>query len=322
MTDSNNIIDPNDLEKLGYGMIRQSVITNLLSMLKANKENTTVDLNGKATITQGDITLTVKNYQNLTGLKTSTFQLLDMLIADFTDKGNPTVKFSLKDYMNKRGLKDVKEARKQVKDDLELLFNLSVNFTLNTDGKPRKRTIENFIDMRIIINKGIVHGIVFATFEPNFCSMLQKSPVMVFPTLLWEVNNKYNPNTYYLLRKISTHKNMNYGKKNEDVIRVQTLLNSSPFLLTYEKVKLNDRNFSKHIIKPFERDLNACSDYFTWGYCHKGNTPLSDEELQNLSYFDFAKCLVKFDCKNYPKQKRLEQKKERLLKIKNEKLGG
>lgn len=164
MTDSNNIIDPNDLEKLGYCMIRQSVITNLLSMLKANKENTTVDLNGKATITQGDITLTVKNYQNLTGLKTSTFQLLDMLIADFTDKGNPTVKFSLKDYMNKRGLKDVKEARKQVKDDLELLFNLSVNFTLNTDGKPRKRTIENFIDMRIIINKGIVHGIVFATF--------------------------------------------------------------------------------------------------------------------------------------------------------------
>lgn len=326
MTDSNNnIIDPNDLEKLGYCMIRQCVITNLLSMLKANKENIKVDLNGKATIVRGDLTLTVKNYQNLVGLRASSFQLLDMLIAEATKNGvsqNLEIKLPLRKYMEMRGLKNLKEARNQVNDDLDLLYNLSIHFDQkNDDDKPRRRSA-NYADMRIITTKGIVNSVIFVTLNTNFYSMLQKSPVMLFPTLLWKFNNKYNPNSYYLLKKISTHKNMNYGKKNEDIISVQTLLNSTPILLTYEKIKQGNRNINDRIIEPFERDLDACSDYFTWQYCHKGNTPLSDEELQQLNYFNFANCLVKVNWKTYPNQKRLERKKERLLKIKNEKLGG
>jgi hypothetical protein len=222
---------------------------------------------------------------------------------------SPVVTLSLEEYMKKRGLKDKKEARKQVTDDLETLFNAKISFK----EKRKKGQEQDFHDIRIIDSKGIRKGIINVTFGTVFYNILLGYPIMPYPAQLWALNSKRNPNSFYLLRKIAEHKNMNVGKKNEDIIAVKTLLAVAPNLPSYEEVMATGRQLTQRIIEPFERDMDALEDTLTWTYCHSNNTPLTDEELSSMSYDTFINLLIKIDWKQYPDQTaRLERKAKRI----------
>ena len=136
---------------------------------------------------------------------------------------------------------------------------------------------------------------------------------MPYPAQLWRINQKRNPNSYYFLRRIAEHKNMNIGKKNEDIISVKTLLSASPYLPKRADVAKAGRQLKQRIIDPFERDMDELEETLLWEYCHSNNTPLTDEELQNFSYELFEKLLVKITWKRYPDQTaRMERKAARI----------
>lgn len=308
-----SILPTGEREKSTFSTIRQGTATNALTKIKpSTKRNTIIDtITGTATITQGNLSITIPDFTKLTGFRTSTYQLLDALTVALTETGakSPVVALSLEEYMKKRGLKDKKEARKQVTDDLETLFNATISFK----EKRKKGQEQDFHDIRIIDSKGIRKGIITVTFGTAFYNILLGYPIMPYPAQLWELNSKRNPNSFYLLRKIAEHKNMNVGKKNEDIIAVKTLLAVAPNLPSYEEVMNTDRAISRRIIEPFERDMDALEDTLTWTYCHSNNTPLTDEELSSMSYDTFISLLIKIDWKQYPDQTaRLERKAERI----------
>lgn len=308
-----SILPTGEREKSTFSTIRQGTATNALTKIKpSTKRNTIIDtITGTATITQGNLSITIPDFTKLTGFRTSTYQLLDALTVALTETGakSPVVALSLEEYMKKRGLKDKKEARKQVTDDLETLFNATISFK----EKRKKGQEQDFHDIRIIDSKGIRKGIITVTFGTAFYNILLGYPIMPYPAQLWELNSKRNPNSFYLLRKIAEHKNMNVGKKNEDIIAVKTLLAAAPYLPSYEEVMNTDRAISRRIIEPFERDMDALEDTLTWTYCHSNNTPLTDEELSSMSYDTFISLLIKIDWKQYPDQTaRLERKAERI----------
>lgn len=308
-----SILPTGEREKSTFSTIRQGTATNALTKIKpSTKRNTIIDtITGTATITQGNLSITIPDFTKLTGFRTSTYQLLDALTVALTETGakSPAVALSLEEYMKKRGLKDKKEARKQVTDDLETLFNATISFK----EKRKKGQEQDFHDIRIIDSKGIRKGIITVTFGTAFYNILLGYPIMPYPAQLWELNSKRNPNSFYLLRKIAEHKNMNVGKKNEDIIAVKTLLAVAPYLPSYEEVMNTDRAISRRIIEPFERDMDALEDTLTWTYCHSNNTPLTDEELSSMSYDTFISLLIKIDWKQYPDQTaRLERKAERI----------
>ena len=177
----------------------------------------------------------------------------------------------------------------------------------------KKGQEQDFHDIRIIDSKGIRKGIINVSFGTAFYNILLSYPIMSYPSQLWTLNSKRNPNSFYLLRKIAEHKNMNIGKKNEDIIAVKTLLAVAPNLPSYEEVMETDRHLDQRIIQPFERDMNALEDTLTWTYCHSNNSPLTDKELASLSYETFTTLLIKTDWKLYPNQTaRLERKAERI----------
>ena len=120
------------------------------------------------------------------GFRTSTYQLLDALTVALTETGakNPAVALSLEEYMKKRGLKDKKEARKQVTDDLETLFNATISFK----EKRKKGQEQDFHDIRIIDSKGIRKGIINVTFGTAFYNILLGYPIMPYPAQLWALN--------------------------------------------------------------------------------------------------------------------------------------
>ena len=308
-----SILPTGEREKSTFSTIRQGTATNTLTKIKpSTKRNTIIDtITGTATITQGNLSITIPDFTKLKGFRTSTYQLLDALTVALTETGakSPAVALSLEEYMKKRGLKDKKEARKQVTDDLETLFNATISFK----EKRKKGQEQDFHDIRIIDSKGIRKGIINVTFGTAFYNILLGYPIMPYPAQLWELNSKRNPNSFYLLRKIAEHKNMNVGKKNEDIIAVKTLLAAAPYLPSYEEVMNTDRAISRRIIEPFERDMDALEDTLTWTYCHSNNTPLTDEELSSMSYDTFISLLIKIDWKQYPDQTaRLERKAERI----------
>lgn len=308
-----SILPTGEREKSTFSTIRQGTATNALTKIKpSTKRNTIIDtITGTATITQGNLSITIPDFTELTGFKTSTYQLLDALTVALTETGakSPVVALSLEEYMKKRGLKDKKEARKQAKDDLETLFNATISFK----EKRKKGQEQDFHDIRIIDSKGIRKGIINVTFGTAFYNILLGYPIMPYPAQLWALNSKRNPNSFYLLRKIAEHKNMNVGKKNEDIIAVKTLLAVAPNLPSYEEVMNTDRAISRRIIEPFERDMDALEDTLTWTYCHSNNTPLTDEELSSMSYDTFISLLIKTDWKQYPDQTaRLKRKAKRI----------
>lgn len=311
------ILPTDEKEKSTFSTIRQGTATNALTKVKAStKRNTVIDpITGTATITQGNLTITIPDFTELTGFKTSTYQLLDALTVALTETGakSPVVALSLEEYMAKRGLKDKKEARKQATDDLETLFNSKISFK----EKRKKGQEQDFHDIRIIDSKGIRKGVINVSFGTAFYNILLGYPIMPYPAQLWTLNSKRNPNSFYLLRKIAEHKNMNVGKKNEDVIAVKTLLAVAPNLPSYEEVMATGRQLNQRIIEPFERDMDALEDTITWTYCHSNSTPLTDEELSSMSYETFIALLIKTDWKQYPDQTaRLERKAEHLEEAK------
>jgi len=309
-----SILPTGEREKSAFSTIRQGTATNALTKIKPStkKRNTIIDpITGTATITQGNLSITIPDFTKLTGFKTSTYQLLDALTVALTETGakSPVVALSLEEYMKKRGLKDKKEARKQVTDDLETLFDAKITFK----EKRKKGQEQDFHDIRIIDSKGIRKGIITVTFGTVFYNILLGYPIMPYPAQLWALNSKRNPNSFYLLRKIAEHKNMNVGKKNEDIIAVKTLLAVAPNLPSYEEVMKADRHLDQRIIQPFERDMDALEDTLTWTYCHSNNTPLTDEELSSMSYDTFISLFIKIDWKQYPDQTaRLKRKAERI----------
>lgn len=287
-----------EIEK--FCCIRQGPSTNNLTKLRADKK-TGLELNflhDEANIKKGSFILTIPNYSKIKGLKTSTHQLLDALTIKLTETGaaSPNVKISLSEYMSIRGLKDRKETKQQIKNDMQILQTASLTWKETNKGKTECFKFVNLADSGEVKKNG---DIVF-TFGNTFYKALLKYSVMPYPNQLQTLNNRKNPNSYCLLRKISEHKAMNLGKINENLISVKTLLNSAPYIPSYEEVMSTNRNLKERIIEVFERDMNAFEETATWNYCHKLGKPLSNEELKKIDYNTFENLLIKINWKYYP----------------------
>ena len=240
--------------------------------------------------------------------------LLDTLIGIATEKGvaSPVIKLGLDEYMALRGLRDRKEARAQVKKDLNVIFDAQISLE---GGKGKDAP---FMDMRICEAKGIDEkGQITVSLAPTFFGMISQYPVMPYSKELLRINSKKNPFSYGFGRKILELKNMNAGKANEDIISVKTLLKAAHGLPSYKEVMATDRAVGRRIIEPFERDMNGCENLFAWEYCHSRGAPLTDDELETMDHTLFERLYVRIFWKNYPDQtQRLEARKAAAAKRK------
>ena len=323
----------------GFSSIRQGVATNTFATVKPSKGNTQIDeVTKTATITTpikgGSLILTIPEYDQLTGLKTSTHQLLDALVIDLTESGakSTTVILSLSDYMKRRGLKDRKEARRQFTADLNVLLSTSITLAEDESTRGEDKESKKNKKKKILPIKGMnitdswewadkKKTAIAYTFGQAFYKVLLGYPVMPYPAQLQTLNAKKNPNSYFLLRKISEQKNMNVFDINHgDIISVETLLSVSPYIPSYEEVMKGNRNTLNRIIEPFERDMDALSDTLKWEYCHSKGTPLTKTERDSMTYDIFKGLLVKIEWTHYPDQSaRLERKTEQIEQSKHEK---
>ena len=301
---------PEDFEI--FTKIRQGTATNKLTKIDSHKKKPDVDIaTGLAKIKQKDFEVAILNNTKIQGLRQSAHQLLDALTEVFTEQGgekSPKITLSLKDYMKKRRFNDEKAARQQVKEDLETLSSIKLSFTQKLRGGESKE----YFNLALLGSHGIKNGIITVYLDTAFCTLLSGYNIMPYPRLLWKLSERINPNSFYFLRKISEHKNMNFDDRNANVISVVTLLNATPNIPSYEEVmKTNGKQLTQRIIDPFERDMDALIEVISWVYCHSNGAELTDEELRNMNYEIFIKLYVKIYWTLYPDEtERLEKKAE------------
>ena len=302
-----------------YSTIRQGSITNTLTKI-TGKEAEIDAYTGDATFKRGNVNMSITRYEQLAGLRTTAMQLLDALTIGLTESGarSPKVTMPLSVYMEQRGLKDRKEAKKQIVADMEILKNVSISGTERKGGKIQSYGFMNLADSGTVSPNG---EITFTFGQTFFENVLLQNTVMPYPKQLLKVNSKKNPCSYYFGRKIDEHYNMNYGKPNATTIAVSTLLENAP-LPSYDEVMAGNKHLTERIIRPFERDLDALSDTLKWEYRTPQGNALTAEEKAALDYYSFVGLNVRFKLLNYPthtQEAKLERKTERINNTKQSK---
>ena len=296
------------VEKL-FLMIRQGFGLSAFTLqATSQKVEPNIDaFTGKATLEFKDIKVLIEEYSKHKNLTVPTMQLLDFMDIRLTERGmkSPSVEFTVDEYMQYRRLSDRKSIREQIQSAIEELKSISLEW----EEKRGKRQIEyKFMN---IADSGYVsrNGKITFTFGTTFFGVLKTYSVMSYPEQLGQINSRLNPNSYNFLRKISEHKNMNTGKKNENIISVETLLSCANALPSYDEVMASDRHISSRIIEPFLRDMNALVPTLQWEFCKKNTGEmLSDDEVE-LDYYTFKNLNVRITWNNYPDQtKKLERK--------------
>ena len=231
-------------------------------------------------------------------IRTSTLQLKTYLETKLTTN-LPIVVMPIEEYMQNRGLTNLRKAREQLDRDRQQLQRAILKIDKN---RYKGLVSEEFYGKEINVGdeshftKG---GALVFEFGRNYFNLLQSYPKMPVSDLLWQLDIKRNPNSFFMYYKILTHKFMNLGKSNENIMSVRMLLPECPYIPSKEEVMKGNRNIKNRIIDPFIRDLNALDRDLTWDFI-ENKKPLPKEKREDLNYDQFINLGIVLNWRNYP----------------------
>ena len=296
--------------------------TNAFSIIGRKAKPTRINqlADNEATIESGDFKVFIEKYSNKKSLKVGVVKLLDILAIKLTKLNHykakdantlkRTVTFSLDEYMTFLDIKDVKDARKRLKEALDTLYSISLEW-----GEKSRGEVKNYTKMRICESQGINRGIASFTFTADMANYLNQSYVMQYPLELLAISER-NPNAYPIARKLALHHSIdnNHKKGTANIISVAKLLESAPEIPSIEVVRAGNQSWSDRIKDRLEKALDAIGHTISWEYSNSKGAPLTDSQLDISDYETFIKLFVKFDIKGAP------DPTERLKKKKKEKI--
>lgn len=193
-------------------------------------------------------------------------KLLDSFLISMAEEGfnTPVAILPLKEYAELTGKKDLKELRKRTKADMEILKRIYIRE--EPRNKSSRNTGEGINTYLFGGTEGIKNGKIIFKFNEDFFRIFagQKN-YLYMPVEALQSNEKKNPHTYLLYKKVIAHKRINAGKVRENKIKVKELYDFCVTLPRYEEVMKTTRQTDKRIIEPFERDLSVIKE-FSWHY--------------------------------------------------------
>lgn len=205
------------------------------------------------------------------------------LVGGFEDK---TVKVTLAEYMEARGLRDKKEARKTLRSALDTIYAVSIN------GETR---FDSFTRVRIAQEVSYTDGVARVTFTDRFFTHLASTKQIAYvPDALLTIPNDRS-NSYWIFEAFEQHKRRNAGSSHniENKLATRSLLNRCSFPSIEEIPKgLTKRK----ITEPFDKCLQYLRDvsnvfseyrYIYASAASKGkSSELTSEDAERM-WYDF-----------------------------------
>ena len=246
-------------------------------------------------------------------VRETVWQLLDFLngITAAHFFSSQKLSFSLGEYMAARNLKDRKEAKKRLREDIDTLQRTTVK-------------TENYESLNILQwSKTNKEGTEYEVEYGNqLFRYMRNKGVADLPKTMLQTDNRKNPNTYFFERKFAAQKHMNYGESYADCLKMSVIIKCSPRIPSMDEVAATGkRKYKEKIVVPTLRDLTAIKS-FSVEYSFNGKT-LTEKEVKALPFSDFLNVLVHAKWHDYPDQtKRLEKKTEYIQKAAEAKAAG
>ena len=206
----------------------------------------TIDI-GKIKITQEDCNILLR-----AGISTQALMIYDSITAA-AKNGGPYVIFTVKEYMERRGIKDEKAAREQILNAFDEIGKISYSFPHSKNP-----------NLRVGIREAsdIENGRAHFAITPSFYGIINRDKLLPLPVEALKINYRKNPNTYHIIRRIQQHRSWNMGEPNENVIGIPAILENCQELPKYEDVMKKSKKVTQLIAKPFMRDLEAARKAF------------------------------------------------------------
>jgi len=208
-------------------------------------------------------------------------------------------------YMQFCGLKDKNQTVKQLKKDLQVLYNAST--TAKVIRHIGKKQIEEVQDIRFIDEKphGQIRNTAHIHIALSFARYLTHNQIMQYPLKI--LLSSKNPNTYYIGKRLAELFNMNQGKTNEDSINIENLLKFTPNIPTLEEEKSKGRHYRDRCITPLENTLDELHEIgmlSEWYFMNNNKQKITNEQLEKwaLSYDEWKNLYIHYVLKDYPKK--------------------
>ena len=284
---------------------------------------------GVVTIEIGDkkYSFTFTNFNKLKGTSgISTHKLLRVALSQFTQNNHYgatsgikyRVDIPLKDYARALGYKidvdptakdqdreknraseELKNARKRIRQDLDILFACKAEWREEVKGSAGDFGKCQFFD-RVSIHNGIITLDFGRYISDNY---LSKLPLTYFPRALLSIDGR-NENAYQIGLAISDHYHYIYnhiGTGNPRLLRVKTLLDKTT-LPTIETVRKNRRSWEERIKEPFETALDKLYQagvIADWKYSRAKDEDLTDDEAAQIdNYETFSSLFIHYEIKD------------------------
>ena len=267
-------------------------------------------ITNRTSIHLGTGTIHIENFDaNKDYFKLRVLKMLDLLILLVGKKNqyelseeeavNCFVEFSIKQYAelmgknNPKSTSTKKNVRRIIEEALSLLNDLSIS-----TAEKRKSEIKEFKDMKLIEEFKCKNGIYTVQLTEKFVRYLITSYVTNFPLKLFKIDER-SKNVYSIAKKLIYHQSNknNRRKKTNEIISVEALLNVCPQIPPIEEVRLKKGGWRSRIEENFANSLDKLvvdKILVSWEYCNQNCEPLSDEQLEMNSFFEFQKLRIHF----------------------------
>ena len=213
----------------------------------------------------------------------TTHRLLTYIRELYTLRVSENIDFSVKDYMVRCGLKDRKQARKQLERDLFALLSV-----VYTSQRGRAAILDSY-DMH--------HGRVYAELSQGFIDEMEKQDYFLLPTEYYILDRQRYNYAPALLYYIVMLKYLNSKKSNKNRISIRSLLAFAKFP-TIEEVRATRNNSIRgRIVEPFFRNLNALSGVARFHFYDERKNKLTQQEVQALQYDDMLRVIIHIEWK-------------------------
>ena len=214
-------------------------------------------------------------------------------------KGREGGDITVKDYMERYHISDRSNARKILANTIDTLGNLMVELYYTTPQGEKRTMKVNILGAYESLQKGV------ARYKLNddlikFMTTLNNNMYGRLPDTINEVKDT---DSLALLFMLCMSTRMNGTKTHYTLtIPVKSLIEATSLRDRYEKVVKRLGGLQQRIIDPFEKKLDSMKRYISlkWEYSHKDGTPLTDEELERVTYKDFINRHILFTISNYP----------------------
>lgn len=214
-------------------------------------------------------------------------KLLDLIQGEAYLTGYKTtrLKIPMRKILELRGLKDMKELKKQITSAAALVDDMYYTGTFGSGDFDKIAVTQG--------DTSIIQGYLYVNVNEKFLDGLRNTP----HTMFYPLEMQKLPSigfSYGFARLFVEHKRRNAGQPNENRLAVSTLLEASPYPL-FEDLP-NSGHAAQKIIEPFLKCFDKIEEHriFSYRLCKSGGEDLTNDEYEKAltDYVFFSSLIV------------------------------